>query len=208
MRHLTIQTTYAAFTNQGFLLNEVSLGADLVLTGSSLSALRTQIVEDNLYQLSSKASRQTIATAVIDRLEPLDDTYLAFLAEGSLELRKLSNLVLILLRHRLLREFIAEVINEQLLRFSYELKKADINAFFERKQIQVPELAEWTEQTIGKSRRNILTICSDAGLIEASIKGNYRIRPQYVPRALRDALDELGLEALLPLLLDQGAVRA
>jgi hypothetical protein len=203
--HPAVTTAYAALTNQGFLLQETMAVAARLLQRASAKSIRREVMEEDLFQLRSIHSRKTILNAILDRLQGAPDDLLAFLSEGGLELRKLSNLYLILVKHRLMREFIAELLGEELQGFSRVLAAADINIFFERKRYQVPELEVWTEQTFQKSRSNITGVCVDAGLLSKGPKGSYEIHPQYVPSALRDALVRAGRSSFLPLLLDQGA---
>ena len=199
--HPPVVTRYAAFSNQGFLLREVGLVASLLLTGASVQTVKTEVLEQDLFQLASPSSRQTLLTAVTSRLGGVDETLLGFLADGGLVLRRLTNLYLVLLRHRLLREFVAEVLQEELLRFRSELARAEVNSFFQRKRVQETVVGGWSPQTLAKSRSNIVTICADAGLLERVPPDRQIIVPQLVPQTLRASLKQAGREAFLPLLL-------
>ena len=203
-RHPAPSRTYAAYTNQGFLLHEVSFTAKQLLAGASLTDVAQQVTEQNVFQLRSAASRKTILSAVTQRLEHAGDELLSFLAGQEPELKRLTNFYLILLRHRLLREFVAEVLHEELLQFSTTLHRGRVQAFFERKRVQESTVGGWSEQTLEKAKANILTVCSDAGLLQPQASG-FLIVAQLVPSRLRQALVSAGREAYLPLLLDQGA---
>jgi hypothetical protein len=202
--HPALVTEYAAYTNQGFLLREMTVSAALLLRGYSIDDLKMQVLEQNAFQLPSQQSRKTILTAVVQRLEDASEELLESLAEGSLDLRRLTNFYLILLKHRLLREFMAEVVREEVLRFSQVVSRAEIASFFERKRAQVETIATWSEPTLRKCKNNVQTMCSDAGLMTSLGAGNYRIVPQIVPAKLRQMLKQADRQALLPLLLDQG----
>ena len=204
-RHPPIQQKYAAYTNQGFLLREIGIVAGLLLQGVSNDDLRQRVEQDDLFQLPSKSSRKTILGAVQQRLSNVPDSLLILLAEGSLDLRRLTNLYLILLKHRLLRDFIAEVVLEELRRFSRMLPPSEVGAFTHRKHDQVPDIAGWSEATLNKSRSNIITICLQAGLLSEAPDG-FAIQPQVVPQTLRDELIQAGRQAFLPLLLDRETV--
>jgi Putative inner membrane protein (DUF1819) len=203
-KHPSLVMRYSAFTNQGFLLREVCLIAEMLLCGYDLQKIKIRVLEEDLFQLSSLHSRKTILSAVLKRLEDTGQDLWECLSEGSLELRCLTNLYLILLKHRLLRDFIAEVLLEELLRFRAFASRSEINAFFERKYMQVDEIAAWSEATLRKSRNNILTICSDAGLLDGVSVSSLLIVPQLVPVKLKQLLLRSTHEALLPLLLDRG----
>lgn len=63
VEHPLIRHAYAAFTNQGFLLREVSLTAELLRNNATKVDVRREVVENDLYQLASKASRKTSVNA-------------------------------------------------------------------------------------------------------------------------------------------------
>jgi hypothetical protein len=205
IEHPPIRQSYAAFTNQGFMLREVSLTADLLRHGSARAEIRREAVEHDLYQIASMASRKTTVNAVLSRLEAVPPSLLEHLAEGSLDLRRLTNLYLVLLQHRLLREFIAEVVLEAFSRFSYLVSQAEVNAFMTHKQHQIPEIDSWSELTRQKSRSTLVNLCVSAGLLHREGEG-LSIQPQSVPPALRQELLDAERQLFLRLLLDPEAV--
>lgn len=203
--HPPIRQNYAAFTNQGFLLREVGVVAERLLHGVTEKEIQQAILEHNLFQLSSGKSRQTILKAVFKRLENVPTSLLEPLAEGSLDLRQLTNLYLILLQHRLLREFIAEVVLEAFSRFSYLVPPTEVNAFMTHKRNQVPEIDGWSEATLGKARSNLVNICVSAGLLQKEGDG-WSIQTQSVPLVLQQELIDAGRQKFLRLLLDPEAI--
>ncbi len=204
-KHPPIQQGYTARTNQGFLLHEASLIAERLLAGATKEALRREVMENDLFQLAATPSRKTALQAVQTRLERASPELLTFLSEGSLDLRRLTNLYLILLQHRLLREFIAEVVLEALESFSYALLPSDVSAFMVRKRSQVPVIESWSETTLSKSRTNLVNICVSAGLLQRG-KGKLSILPQQLPPALREVLVSHQREGFLRLLLDSEVI--
>jgi hypothetical protein len=69
IEHPPTRHAYVAFTNQGFLIREVSLTAELLRYNGTKADVRREVVENNLYQLASKASRKTSVNVVLRRLE-------------------------------------------------------------------------------------------------------------------------------------------
>jgi hypothetical protein len=204
-KHPPIQQGYTARTNQGFLLQEAGLVATRLLAGATKEALRRDVMDNDLFQLAAAPSRKTALGAVQKRLEGASPELLAFLSEGSLELRRLTNLYLILLQHRLLREFIAEVVLEALGSFSYALLHSDVSAFMVRKRSQVPVIEGWSEATLFKSRTNLVNVCVSAGLLQR-VTGKLSILPQQLPPALREELVSAQREGFLRLLLDSEVI--
>jgi hypothetical protein len=182
---------YAAHTQQGFLLREVTFVASRMNEGETPEAIRREVMDDDAFQLPSRASRTTALTAVTARLNGVTPTLLGFLAEGSHDLRRLSNFYLILVHHRLLRDFVAEVLLEALSRMDATVTAGDIRAFMVYKRDQVPEIASWSEATADKARSSLVNVCVHAGLLEKAGK-NWIVRPQYVPQALREELIQAG----------------
>jgi hypothetical protein len=204
-RHPPVRSRYAAHTNQGFLLREVTVAAEMLLTGSDTAAVLRAVRDDDLFQLRTDKSRQTIGAAVMARLEGIEEPLLALLAEGSAEVKRLTNLYLILLQHRLLRELIAEVFIDARRRLATAITGAEINAFLEQKRGQEATVAGWSEETLQKSRSNMLNVCVAAGLLEELDRKAFALQPQWVPRSLRDELAAADRGAFLPLLLDSEA---
>jgi hypothetical protein len=130
---------------------------------------------------------------------------LTLLSEGSLDLRRLTNTYLILLKHRLLREFIAEVILESASRLSYTVPQTEVNAFMVFKRNQVPEIEGWSESTVGKVRSSLLNLCVNAGLLK-KVAAGWSIQTQHVPTALREELASAQRQKFLRLLLDPEAI--
>ena len=204
--HPPLVTRYLAHTNQGFLLREISLVAHELLSGRSHNSVRASVLEDDLFQLSATDSRKTTLSAVMARLDGADEELLSFLVEGGLSLRRLTNLYLFLLRHRLLREFIAEILFDELRRFGNSLRNSDVNAFFERKRVQVPAVAAWSEATLEKSRSNVITVLHEADLLSSGPSTHSVIQPQLVPTVLAEALVAANRQVFLTLLLDRSSI--
>ena len=204
--HPDVDQDYAARTNQGFLLREAGLIANLLLSGATQAEIKRKVKEDDIFQLRAAKSRQTILRAVKERLSGAPETLLAFLSGGNQDVRRLTNFYLILLHHRLLREFIAEVVLAEMSRLVAVVSAAEINGFFEQKRMQDPDVGSWSEQTVQKARSNMLNVCSEAGVLHRVDRRTYEIRPQLVPAELRAELIAAGRESFLPLLLAGGSV--
>lgn len=198
--HPPVQTSYIAYTNRGFLLHETVAVAKLLLGGASAADVQRYAVEDDIFQLSSPASRNTVVRSVLKRLNNADRSLLALLAEGGLETKQLTTFYLILLEHPLLRDFVAEVVLDAVQRFTRVVTAAEINTFIDRKIEQVPAVAAWSEQTLAKARSTLLAFCLQAGLLKED-EHTLIIQPQFIPQPLRDELGRAGRREFLALLL-------
>ncbi len=163
------------------------------------------VLTDNLLQLRAAASRKTTYRAVLTRLEGAPEDLLELLVSGSVDSRRLANFYLILLKHRLLREFMAEVVMEQRQRLLNHVSAADVRTFFSRKQDQEPEIGAWSAATLQKSQGNIVNLTSGAGLLSKVDGSSWAIQAVFVPTQLREVMTPQGRHALLPLMLDQNS---
>ncbi len=161
------------------------------------------VLTDNLLQLRAEASRKTTYRAVMARLEGVPEALLELLVSGSVDSRRLANLYLVLLKHRLLREFLGEVVLGQQQRLLSHISDIDVRVFFSRKQDQVSEIADWSEATLVKSKHNILTLLTNAGLLAKTDASGWDIQGSFVPISLQEVITAQGHGALLPLMLDQ-----
>lgn len=205
LEHPKVQLSYLAQTNQGFLLREANLIANLMLENATKDELKRYVVDDDLFQLASVASRKTALQTILKRLSKTPPILLEFLAAGEPELQRLTNLYLILLQHRLLREFIAEVALESLSRFSYLIPLTEVKAFMAYKRSQVPVVETWSAATTDKSRSNLVNTCVSAGLLQREATA-LRTQPQSVPPPLKRELTAASRESFLLLLLDAEAI--
>jgi hypothetical protein len=196
---------YAAFTNVGFQLQEVIALSQMVLAGRSAEQIRIQVLEDDLLQLPSIQSRRTIAREVLSRLNGVPTVLLEFLTDGSYDLRRLTNLYLLLLKHRLLREFAGEVLVEQLRSLDPQLTTKEVNVFVELKRSQIPAIRSWSDSTVKKAQSNLLRMYEAAGLLVSS-GGATSIQIQIVPRSLRAEIEAAGHGSYLRLMLDEASI--
>jgi hypothetical protein len=157
---------YLANTNSSFLLNETVLIAQMLLDGIPSSTIRELVIDGNVLERSSREGRKTLARVILDRIEGLDEEFLGLLC-GPGEQRRTCNLYTFLRHHRLLREFMLEVVHEKRRGFDRVLRPMDLIAFLTHKLLQEPLIAAWSVQTLEKARSNIARVLTDAGVLEA-----------------------------------------
>lgn len=160
------------------------------------------MLDENVLQLRSAHTRSKVLGIVLKRLAGAPQQLLDFLAEGNYDLRRLTNLYLILLQHRLLREFLAEIVREQLRSFNPKFDQSEVSAFMERKREQSAEIAAWSDTTFAKARSNLIKLCIEAELLSKN-SGELEIQPQLIPGPLRAQATEAGHHEFLRLMLDQ-----
>lgn len=197
------ETAYAARTNNAFVLTETVTVAELMHQGATLDDIRKQVLEKDLFQLRSQASRQQALQTILKRLHQVPQVYIELIATGNTDIRRYTILFLILREHRLLRELIAEVLLDKIKAFDYVVTAADLRIFFEAKREQNERVAAWSDSTYKKVVSNTIKVLVSAGLLQPiSIRGNYEIRAVPVPSVLRQQLNADGFGHYLALMLD------
>lgn len=196
-------TSYIARTNNAFILTETVKVAQLIHQGATFDEIRQQVIEEDLFQLRSLTSRRRVLNSVLQRLQKVDSSYIQLLAISNVDIRRLTNLFLILRSDRLLRELIDEVLLDKLKRFVFTVAPSDLRSFFEMKREQSPIIAQWSNSTYQKTVSNTVLILVNAHLLHPiKPRGNYEIRPVPLPGALRQQLLLDGEELYLRLMLN------
>ncbi|MDZ7801877.1 MAG: DUF1819 family protein [Trueperaceae bacterium] len=203
-QHPPVRDDYAAYTNQGFLGRETSETAHLLGDGVSEQDVRRRATDENLFQLTSESSRRSTVNAVLARLDGASGQLLDVLASSDPDTRRQATLYVILLQHRLLREFIADVIVPKARLADDVVTETDVAVFMQRVASQQPDVHAWSTSTKQKAVSNMLRVLTDAGLLERKARDRHVIRTSWVSPELRNELDAAGRASYLTLLLDQG----
>lgn len=178
---------YEAHTNAAFLLPEVIVIAQLRLEGLSWDQVTARVVADNVLQLERVATRRTYAQALKRRFEGSPRELLELLEAGG-EVARAANLYAVLLRHRLLRELLLEVIVPKRLRFDALLRSTDVGAFMTLKLEQSETLSGWTDATLSRARQAMLRVLVEAGVLRRNSEVEFEIMSPMLPNALREVI--------------------
>ncbi len=195
-------SSYAAHTKYAFAFTETVAIAELLCQGLDCKTIKQRVVEDDLFQIRSRNSRQGAFQTIWQRLEKSPPEYVQLLATGHSDVRRFTVLFLILLQHRLLRELIVDVLLNKVHQFDLVVKASDLRVFFETKR-EDQILAKWSKATYQKASSNTVLILVGAGLLQPiKPRGTYEIRATPVPIALKQQLIADGLDKLLILMLN------
>ena len=197
------ELSYAAKTNYRFVLNETVAIAELIYRGASPQEIRRKVIDEDLFQLRTVASRKRLLSNILRRLQEVDRAYIKLLVTGNTDTRRLTVLFLILREDRLLRELIGEVLLDKLKRFIHTIEPTDLQTFFETKRSQSPTILTWSESTYQKVTSSCVLTLVSAGLLQPiEPRGTYEIRSIPLPAALRQQLLADGQEVYLTLMLN------
>lgn len=204
VHHPPVRDAYAAYTNQGFLGRETAVTAELLAGGATPSEVRQRAKEQNLFQLTSESSRKSTVNAVLARLDNATPNLLRLVTSIEPDTRRLATLYVILLQHRLLREFVADVLVPKANLSDERVTQTDISVFMQRVASQQPDVDAWSATTRQKSASNMMRVLTDAGVLDRQTRDHHTVHPTWVPADLRHELEAAGRHEFLKLLLDRG----
>lgn len=200
---IEIQKDYKAYTNFAFLLTESGLISQLICNELSFIQIKDEIIDNDILQLRSQASRKGVFRSLRELLETIPQPYIEFLAYGNSDLRRCTLFFLNLRLNRLLRDVISELLLDRLQSLTPVLDYKLFRAFFEQKREQEPVLSGWSDSTYQKACSNTLLILVRSGiLIPSKNKKTYEIQAMPLPCQLKQQLLLDGLESYMKLMLN------
>ena len=110
---------------------------------------------------------------------------------SDLQTQKLINLIAVLKVDRLFFEFIYEVYREKSILGVPNIEDADVNIFFNNKEIQSEDVANWTDATKKRLRSAYINFMVDANLLTVVEKVK-TITPPIIDIALERYLESTG----------------
>lgn len=183
-----------------FLYLELKKAISLKIQGFNEQDIKNKSLEENIFSVSTETRKKEIASAVINRIQVLDDYILDKIVNGSLQTSKQLTIYSILKTDRLFFEFMKEVYREKILLKDFNIDDKDFNIFFRRKAEQSEKVASWQDYTYYKLKQVYKRILSEAGFIK-NTKNEVKIIPQIVEEEVKNHLIDIGdrvyLEAML-----------
>lgn len=126
-----------------FLYRETKMVAELIDQGMSDEDIKEKVVEDNLFQLTSKDRRISFLSEIRKRLHNLDDFLLEKFLISDSSTSKAILLYAVLKKDTLFYEWMREVVWDRWLTLDDEVTKLDTTSFIENKVEQNETVAKW-----------------------------------------------------------------
>lgn len=155
----------ATLTGHSFWFREFSQYLALVEKGVSTADIREMSIDENYFQESTASQATKMIRAVQRRVATLDVDYLDLFPSLDLSNQKLMNLLTVMFSDRLFNEFMYEVYRSELLLGDAQLHQYEIEAFFNQKQLENPQIAHWTPQTVRRLESSCQSFLREAGLL-------------------------------------------
>lgn len=154
-----------SFSSGALLMREAVVAAPLYLRERDWSKVRELIVEENLLQSRTVATRKRRAREVAQRLAVLTGGELELLVDSTTSERGYLLWVAACRRYYLIAEFAEEVLRERFLLMTPALDHSHFDSFLRNKALWHDEVAALKESTVAKLRSNVFRMLIEAGLL-------------------------------------------
>lgn len=181
-----------------FLYKETKITADLLLSGLSEKEAKAKIIEENLFQVSSSSTLGKYARECLGRLVNMhSDKILSIIANAPTLASKQANLYVIMCSNLVERKFMINVIGEKFRTGDLTFGKKDVNLFIEELSEQNDSVAAWSETSVKKVQRALLSNLEQTGYL-GSVNPQ-KLNPVYLEpeleKIIRERRDEDALAA-------------
>ena len=149
----------------------------LLSEGMSLSDVRELNKQENIFGCSTTERAGEIFKAVSARISALDESFYPVFMRGDLSTQKLFALIAVMAYDTLFFDLVYEVVREQFILGTGELRDSDIRVFFHHKQQQSEKAAKWTDATIKKLTTSYKSMLFEAGLTDKAREKRKLFKP-------------------------------
>ena len=149
----------SSLTSDQFLFPETRIVSKQYMHGKTVEEIINHVKMDNLFQYPTERKISRIARVCYKRLIALDNKNLIEeIAVAPIVVAKQINLYAMMRYHRLVREFMINLIGEKYRIQDLSYTRKDVNIFFTDLQEQNDDVAGWSDGTITKIKQ-VLTKC-------------------------------------------------
>ena len=157
-----------SFTTGGLFHRESVELAALYRDSGDWTAVRAQVIGQNLLQSRTQSTLKRVCREIIGRLKTLSGREIEYLVAGSSAEQARLLWIAVCRRYRFIGEFAVEVMRERRLAFLLDLRHEDFDAFFDRKAEWNTQLDEIKPGTRRKLRQVLFRMLQEAGILTAS----------------------------------------
>jgi hypothetical protein len=181
----------SGLVSESFWFVEFKQFIKLRVEGKSWDEIKELCLKDNLLGISKEYRAKRIFGYLKNRVQVLEDDLLDLFLTSDLVTQKIITLIAIAKGNRLFKEFLYEEYREKSILGIEELTASDINIFFNKKQDQSEDIANWTDITLKRLRSSYMNFLTDAGLLTV-VDGKRLITPPILDIALENYLKDKG----------------
>ncbi len=181
----------ACITREQFLLREMRVVCQLKLDELSDGEIIEKVKSENLIQYPTERMVGNIARVCIKRINAVkSDAIVRIIAKGDPEAAAQANLYTMMSTYPLVRHFMTTEVARHFQELDYTLGAAEMGAYMTRLQMDYENIADVTDNTIGKIKQ-VLRKC----LIECGMLANAHsdeLIPIFLDFEVREAIEEKG----------------
>lgn len=180
------------------LLGDARKIASLLLQNISKEKSRVEIVENNILQRKSKHSALRVANTLQLRFENLGPDFWQDVIDSEGQEYTQLLMVSLVIQSPIVADFLKLVVAEQRRQYKPALPPQCWEQFIDEQCRRTPELANYSEATFDKMRRNTFRALAEAGYID-SVKSK-QLQPVFLLTKTKkhlERLNRLDLESLL-----------
>jgi len=181
----------SGLVSESFWFVEFKQFIKLRVEGKSWDEIKELCLKDNLLGISKEYRAKRIFGYLKNRAQVLEEDLLDLFLISDLATQKIITLIAIAKGNRLFNEFLYEEYREKSILGIEELTASDINIFFNKKQDQSEDIANWTDVTLKRLRSSYMNFLTDAGLLTV-VDGKRIITPPILDIALENYLKDKG----------------
>ncbi len=172
--------------------------AELMLTNPDEQTWQEQIVGHNILQASSANTAKRYATTIRLRLNTLDKAAWSLIAEGSERERQQLLFVALVLHSPVVKDFLAEVVNDLRRQFKERLPMDSWDEFVASHLRQQPVLTSYSDSSIKKMGNNLIKALAEAGYLDTPRRRN--LQSVFLLPETQATLQRLGQQELVSIL--------
>lgn len=181
----------SGLVSESFWFVEFKRFIKLRVEGKSWDEIKELCLKDNLLGISKEYRAKRIFGYLKNRVQVLENDLLDLFLTSDLLTQKIITLIAIAKGNRLFKEFLYEEYREKSILGIEELTASDISIFFNKKQDQSKDIANWTDITLKRLRSSYMNFLTDAGLLTV-VDGKRIITPPILDIALENYLKDKG----------------
>ena len=192
-----IEENYSAgLISQSFWFVEIKKIIRLISEGKTEEDIKKLCIDENLFGASKEYRAKRMYGYILNRVKKMDHSLIELFLSSDLSTQKIINLILILRSDRLFFEFLFEVYREKIILGIPAIEDADVNIFFNSKEVQSDDIANWTDGTKRRLRSVYFNYLTDANLL-SDIDKKKTISPPILDIALERYLEACGDGAIV-----------
>ncbi|OUZ00325.1 hypothetical protein BLL04_04505 [Klebsiella variicola] len=172
--------------------------AELMLTNPDEQTWQEQIVDYNILQASSANTAKRYATTIRLRLNALDKAAWSLIAQGSERERQQLLFVALVLHSPVVKDFLAEVVNDLRRQFKEKLPMDSWDEFVASHLRQQPVLTSYSDSSIKKMGNNLVKALAEAGYLDTPRRRN--LQSVFLLPETQATLQRLGQQELVSIL--------